>query len=146
MFSFHAQMNVSNVPAHVMKSVDHIIHDLYESQFAEHNVDVQIEVVGALNYTTGIKLRLSFVDSFEDEDVNEWRSIALRYNASGIRTRVNTSSGNIDLNIEYKSTKKTKVNTIWILRTVLALVVSWSYQQLHLIKTERYPFPTEWFE
>lgn len=140
-----SRMNVSNVPARVMKSVDLIIQDLYDSQFAEHNVDLQVDVVGALNYTTGIKLRMTFVDSFEDADVDEWRTIAQQHGATSIRTRVNTSSGNIDLNIEYKSKPTTKVNKIWIARTVLALLASWSYQQLHLLESERYPLPTEWF-
>ena len=57
-------MNVSNVPAHVIQSVEYIIDDLYKSDFAEQNVDLQIDTVGVLNYTTGIKLRLTYVDSF----------------------------------------------------------------------------------
>lgn len=137
-------MNVSNVPARVMQSVEYIMDDLYKSNFAEHNVDLQIDMVGALNYTTGIKLRMTFVDSFEDSDVEEWRTIALDRQASGVRTRVNTSSGNIDLNIEYKSKPATKVNKIWMIRALLLLAASWSYQQLHLLGSERYPLPIEW--
>ena len=138
-------MNVSNVPAHVIQSVEYIIDDLYKSDFAEQNVDLQIDTVGVLNYTTGIKLRLTYVDSFEDEDVVEWRAIAKRHGSSGLKTRVQTSSGNIELNIEYKGKSTTKVNSIWMLRTLLVLVASWSYHQLHLLENERYPFPTEWF-
>ena len=138
-------MNVSNVPARVMQSVEYIIDDLYKSNFAESNVDLQIDILGALNYTTGIKLRLTLVDSFEDEDVEEWKAIALQHQASGIRTRVNTSSGNIDLNIEYKGKVTPKLQKIWMVRTLLLLAASWSYQQLHLLESERYPLPTEWF-
>ena len=138
-------MNVSNVPARVMQSVEFIIDDLYKSNFAESNVDLQIDILGALNYTTGIKLRMSLVDSFEDEDVEEWKTIALQHNASDIRTRVNTSSGNIDLNIEYKSKRAPKLQKIWMVRTLLLLVASWSYQQLHLLQSDRYPSVIEWF-
>lgn len=137
-------MNVSNVPARVTQSVNYIINDLYKSDFADQNVDLQIDILGALNYTTGIKLRLSFVDSFEDDDVEEWKSIAARHNASGVRTRVNTSSGNIDLNIEYKSKVGSHVSKIWMVRMLLAAVASWSYQQLHIMESDRYPLPTEW--
>ena len=138
-------MNIKNVPAHVTQSVQYIIDDLLKSDFAENNVDLQIDVVGALNYTTGVKLRLTFVDSFEDVDVEEWRTIAMRHRSSGIRTRVNTSTGNIDLNIEYKSKPKHSIDTIWIARTALLLAASWSYQQLNLLQSDRYPLPTEWF-
>ena len=139
------QMNVSNVPARVMQSVEYIIDDLYKSNFADSNVDLQIDILGALNYTTGIKLRLSLVDSFEDEDVEEWRAIARQHKASGIRTRVNTSSGDIELNIEYKSISGPSINKLWIARTLLVVAASWSDQQLHLIQSDRYPLPTEWF-
>ena len=138
-------MNVKNIPAHVTQSVDYVIDDLYKSNFAENNVDLQIDVVGALNYTTGVKLRLTYVDSFQDEDVDEWRTIASRHKATGIRTRVNTSSGNIDLNIEYKSTPAKTIDTVWIARSALLLAASWSYHQLHLLQSDRYPFPTELF-
>lgn len=138
-------MNVSNVPARVMQSVEYIIDDLYKSNFAESNVDLQIDILGALNYTTGIKLRLTLVDSFEDEDVEEWKAIARQHQASGIRTRVNTSSGNIDLNIEYKGKATPKLQKIWMVRTLLLVAASWSYQQLHLLESERYPLPIEWF-
>ena len=138
-------MNVKNIPAHVTQCVDYIIDDLYKSDFAENNVDLQIEVVGALNYTTGVKLRLTYVDYFEDADVDEWRHIASQHKSTGIRTRVNTSSGNIDLNIEYKSKPIKSIERIWIARTALLLAASWSYQQLHLLQNERYPLPTEWF-
>ena len=138
-------MNVSNVPARVMQSVEYIIDDLYKSNFAESNVDLQIDILGALNYTTGIKLRLTLVDYFEDEDVDEWKAIACQHQASGLRTRVNTSTGNIDLNIEYKGKVAPKLHKIWMVRTVLLLAGSWSYQQLHLLGSERYPLPTEWF-
>jgi hypothetical protein len=138
-------MNVSNLPAHVIQSVEYIINDIHASDFAENNVDVQIDMVGVLNYTNGVKLRLTFVDSFEDEDVHEWRKIARSHGASDIKTRVHTSSGNIDLNIEYKGPGKTSIPKIWMLRSVLILVASWSYHQLYLLESDRYPSPTEWF-
>jgi hypothetical protein len=128
-----------------MQSVEFIIDDLYKSNFAESNVDLQIDILGALNYTTGIKLRMSLVDSFEDEDVEEWKAIAHQRNASDIRTRVNTSSGNIDLNIEYKSKRAPKLQKIWMVRTLLLLVASWSYQQLHHLQSDRYPSVIELF-
>ncbi len=137
-------MNVSNVPARVMQNVEYIIDDLYKSNFAESNVDLQIDILGALNYTTGIKLRLTLVDLFEDEDVDEWKSIARQHHASGIRTRVNTSSGDIELNIEYKSRKTYSVNKLWLIRTFLVVAAGWSYQQLHRVQNERYPLPIEW--
>ena len=138
-------MNVSNLPAHVIQSVEYIINDIHASEFADNNVDVQIEMVGVLNYTNGVKLRLTYVDSFEDEDVREWRKIARSHGASGIKSRVHTSSGNIDLNIEYKGPGKTSIPKIWMLRSILILVASWSYHQLHLLESDRYPSLTEWF-
>lgn len=138
-------MNVSNLPAHIIQSVEYIINDLHASDFADQNVDVNIDMVGVLNYTMGVKLRLTFVDSFEDDDVCEWRNIARLHGASGIKTRVHTSSGNIDLNIEYKGPGRTYIPKIWMLRSALILVASWSYHQLHQLENGRYPFPTEWF-
>lgn len=138
-------MNISKLPAHVSQSVDYIINDIYDSDFAENNVDVQIDMVGVLNYTNGVKLRLTYVDSFEDDDIHEWRKIAESHGASGIKTRVHTSSGNIDLNIEYKGPGKTSVDKLWMVRSILILVASWSYHQLHLLESDRYPSPTEWF-
>ena len=136
-------MNVSNLPAHVIQSVEYIIAAIHDSEFADNNVDVHIDMVGVLNYTTGVKLRLTFVDSFDDNDVCEWRNIAKLHGASGIKTRVHTSSGNIDLNIEYKGPGKTSIPKIWILRSALLALASWSYHQLHLLENDRYPFPTE---
>lgn len=138
-------MNVSNLPAHIIQSVEHIIHDIHESVFAENNVDVHVDMVGVLNYTMGVKLRLSCVDSVEDDDVHEWRNIAKTHGASGIKTRVHTSSGNIDLNIEYKSPGKTFIPKLWMFRSILILVASWSYHQLHLLASDKYPSPIEWF-
>jgi len=138
-------MNVSNLPAHVSQSVEYIINDIHASYFAENNVDVEINMVGVLNYTTGVKLRLTFVDSFGDDDIHEWQQIARSHGASAIKTRVQTSSGNIDLNIEYKGPGKTSIPKIWMFRSILILVASWSYHQLYLLENDRYPFPTEWF-
>ena len=134
-------MNVPNVPANISTSVNNIVTDLYQSEFADSNVDLQIDVIGALNYKTGYKLRMTFVDSFEDNDVAEWREIARKNGASDIKTRVNTSSGYIDINIEYKSGSTTKISRVWILRAMSILVASWSYQQLHLLNQGRYPLP-----
>ncbi len=133
------------VPAHIKHSVDSIVEGLYESQFAQQNVDLQVDVIGALNYTVGMKLRLSFIDSFHGDDIDEWRDIARVHGATGIRTRVNASSGTVDLNIEYKRSSSKGVPKIWLLRSALLLVASLSYHQLHLLQSERYPLPSEWF-
>ena len=133
------------VPAHIKHSVDNIVQGLYASQFAQQNVDLQVDVVGALNYTVGMKLRLSFIDSFHDEDIDEWRDIANNHGSTGIRTRVNASSGTVDLNIEYKRSSSKGVSKLWLLRSVLLLAASLSYHQLHLIQSDRYPLPSEWF-
>ena len=76
---------------------------------------------------------------------SQWRNIAKTHGASGIKTRVHTSSGNIDLNIEYKGPDRTSISKLWMLRSILILVASWSYHQLHLLESDRYPSPTEWF-
>ena len=132
-------MNVSNLPAHIIQSVEYIINDLHASDFADQNVDVNIDMVGVLNYTMGVKLRLTFVDSFEDDDVCEWRNIARSHGASGIKTRVHTSSGNIDLNIEYK--RRAPGHWTWMIRPAMLALASLSYHQLHNIHAERYPLP-----
>tara|TARA_B100001059_G_scaffold28225_1_gene22895 strand:- start:750 stop:1154 length:405 start_codon:yes stop_codon:yes gene_type:complete len=131
--------------ARITQSVEDIVAALYQSNFAEQNVDLQVDIVGALNYTPGMKLRLSFCDAFGDEDVDEWHAIARSHGATGIRTRVNTSSGVVDLNIEYKRSQHRTVGFQWILRSVLVLMASWSYHQLHQLESSKYPWPTEWF-
>lgn len=133
-------MNVSNpdTAASVKQSVQNIIDALYASEFGQQNVDLRIDMVGVLNYTSGVKLRLNYVDSFDDDDVDSWRSIARQHGAIHLRTKVNTTSGVIDLNIEYK---KRKSNTQWLLRSATLLLAGWSYQQLHLLNQQRYPLP-----
>ena len=124
------------------QSVYKIVADLYASEFAVDNVDLDIQQLGELNYTTGTKLRMTFVDTFEDTDVREWQDIATRNGASGVSVRVNTSTGNIDLNIEYKGTASTKYQ--WLLRSTSLVVTAWSWYQLHLLVPDRYPLPTGW--
>ena len=137
-------MNVPTLPAEISQSVDHIINDLYDSNFGHNNVDLQIDIVGVLNYTVGMKLRLTFVDSFEDDDIKEWQDISRSRGAYSIKTKINTSSGNIDLNIEYKGLDQ-KINyKPWIWRTLLLFLMSWSYHQLHLLASEKYPLPIVW--
>lgn len=138
-------MNVARpqTAAAIKQSVQHIIDALYASEFAQTNVDVQIDTIGILNYTIGVKLRLSYVDTFDDDDVKSWRAIAEHHGATGLKIRVNTSSGDIDLNIEYK--KKT-VKSQWLLRSAMLLLATWSYQQLHIMNEVRYPLPIEWSE
>ena len=133
-------MNVSqpDTAAAVKQSVQHIIDAIYASEFGQRNVDLSIDMIGVLNYTSGVKLRLSYVDEFDDDDVASWRSIAKHHGAHHLKTKVNTNSGDIDLNIEYK---KRKTKTQWLLRSAMLLLASWSYQQLHLINQQRYPLP-----
>lgn len=135
-------MNIPNTSAKISTSVQHIVADLYASEFAENNVDLTIDVMGVLNYTTGMKLRLTFVDSFDDDDVVEWKEIAYKRGATQLTTRVNTSSGHIDLNIEYKGVVGRSLNLKWLTRVGSLILASWSYHQLHLLNHERYPFPT----
>jgi len=135
-------MNVHNTPANISTSVHNIVADLHASEFADANVDLQIDTMGVLNYTVGMKLRMTFVDSFNDDDIAEWREIARRHGAKNLTTRVNTSSGHIDLNIEYKGgSSSSKISTKWLLRAASIIVAGWSFQQLHLLNPERYPFP-----
>ncbi len=135
-------MNISNptLPAHIKQSANNIVDALYESNFAQNNVDLNIDVIGILNYTTGVKLRLTFMDTFQDEDVDEWRSIARQYGATGLKTKVDTSTGNIDMNIEYK--RHVYFSKIWMIRSALIALASLSYHQLHLLHGERYPLPS----
>lgn len=135
-------MNISNpsLPAHIKQSAQNIIDELSQSNFAEQNVDLQIDLVGILNYTTGVKLRMAFLDSFEDSDVDEWRSISLRHGATNVTTRVDTSSGNIDLNIEYKRRKQS--SNKWMVRSLMLVLISWSYHQLNQLNQLRYPLPS----
>ena len=60
----------------IEQSVKNIIAGLYDSDFAAENVDLTIEDIGKLNYSLGRKLRLKFVDNFENDDIEEWRLIA----------------------------------------------------------------------
>lgn len=137
------EMNVPTASAKIRQCTDRIIGDLMRSDFASHNVDLQIEIVGVLNYTEGYKIRFTYVDSFEDRDVLEWREIAALHGAKNVNTRVNTSSGHIDLNIEYKGpTGSFKFNKLWLLRVCSLMVASWSYQQLHLLNERQYPWPS----
>jgi len=135
-------MNISNptLPAHIKQSAHNIVDALYESNFAHNNVDLNIDVIGILNYTTGVKLRFTFADTFLDDDVDEWRVIARQYGASGIKTKVDTSTGNIDMNIEYK--RRGAFSKIWMIRSALVALASFSYHQLHLLNVERYPLPS----
>ena len=87
-------MNVPNTPANIGRSVENIVADLHISEFADANVDLNIDIMGVLNYTSGMKLRLTFVDEY----MEEWRAIAIKNGASGIKTKVNTGSGHIDNN------------------------------------------------
>lgn len=134
-------MNISNptLPAHVKQSTQNIVDNLYSTKFADRNVDLQIDFVGILNYTTGAKIRMTFVDSFGDEDIDEWRKIAHLHGASNVKTKVDTSTGNVDLNIEYK--RRSGHDWSWIKRPVLLVLASLSYHQLHLIHAQRYPLP-----
>lgn len=134
-------MPVSNpvLSNNLQKSCNNIIDDLYNSSVVDENVDASIEFVGILNYTAGVKLRMTYIDEFTDSDVDEWRAIALGHGADNLTTRVDTSSGQIYLNIEYK--RNVQVSKIWILRSLALLAVSWSYHHLHTLHQERYPLP-----
>jgi len=87
-------MNVPNTPANIGRSVENIVADLHNSEFVDTNVDLNIDIMDVLNYTSGMKLRLTFVDEY----MEEWRAIAIKNGASGIKTKVNTGSGHIDNN------------------------------------------------
>lgn len=135
-------MNIPNNSAKISNSVENIINDLYDSEFASNNVDLNVEALGVLNYTSGMKLRLTFVDSFNDDDVSEWKEIVYKHGASHLSVKCNTSSGEIDLNIEYKGIVSKTLDIKWIARIGSLLLASWSYHQLHLLNQERYPFPS----
>ena len=135
-------MNIPNTSAKISTSVQNIMTDLYASDFAQNNVDLSIDAMGVLNYTSGMKLRLTYVDFFDDNDIAEWKEIASRHGATQLTTRVSTSSGHIDLNIEYKGIDKSLLNIKWLTELGSILLISWSYHQLHLLNHERYPFPT----
>jgi hypothetical protein len=125
------------------QSISSIISDLYESDFASDNVDLDIQQLGDLNYTIGKKLRMTFVDTFEDTDVDEWRIIASKNGASDICVKVNTSTGHIDLNIEYKRQNVSGNKKQWILKSTSLIMAMWSWYHLHLLVPERYPLPIE---
>lgn len=126
------------------QSIHKIVDDIYASDFAADNVDLNIQQLGELNYTLGTKLRMNYVDTFEDTDVNEWRAIAVNNGATGICVRVNTSTGNIDLNIEYKRTSSNFNTKTWLLRSTSLAMAAWSWYQLHALVPDRYPLPTGW--
>jgi len=122
------------------QSIKNIIDCLYDSDFAAENVDLTIEDVGNLNYSLGRKLRLRFVDSFENDDVEEWGAIA-RENGAQLTFSMNTSNGNIDLNIEFEYIKKTKprINPTWLAKfSISVLTAAWSYNRLNQLNPERY--------
>ena len=121
------------------KLVANIIDNIYQTDFADHNADLSIDMVGYLNYTKGVKLRFTFVDSFNDDDVKKWKEISRQFGATGTKVKVNTSDGSIDLNIEYKRVSYN--SKIWIVRALAILVATWSYQQLHQLQPLRYPIP-----
>ena len=52
-------MNVPTASAKIRQCTERIISDLLTSEFAEKNEDLQIEVVGVLNYTDGMKIRFT---------------------------------------------------------------------------------------
>lgn len=120
------------------RSIQQIVDELYKTNFAEDNVDLNIQEMGQLNYTIGKKLRMTFVDTFQDTDVNEWRAIAMKNGASGACVRVQTSTGNIDLNIEYKG-PSIRYSKKWIIRTLTMITAAWSWYQLHLLTPDKYP-------
>ena len=128
---------------HIDQSIASIMTDLYKSEFAEENVDLDIQQLGELNYTLGQKLRMTFVDTFEDTDVDEWRTIAAQNGAMGLSVKVNTSTGHIDLNIEYKRQSVSSNKTQWILKSTSLIMVAWSWYHLHLLVPERYPLLIE---
>jgi hypothetical protein len=122
------------------QTIKNIIDGLYDSDFAAENVDLSIEDVGELNYSLGRKLRMKFVDSFEKDDVQEWEDIAYEHGAQ-LSFAMNTSNGNIDLNIEFEYIKKTKprINPTWLVRfSISVLTAAWSYNQLNQLNPERY--------
>ena len=126
------------------QSLHKIVEELYASDFAEDNVDLDIQQLGELNYTVGTKLRMKFVDTFEDTDVTSWREIAVKNGATGICVRVNTSAGTIDLNIEYKRTTSSSSTKQWLLRSTSLAMAAWSWYQLHALVPDRYPLPIGW--
>lgn len=128
----------------VTQSIQKIVDDIYQTEFADKNVDVDIQVMGALNYVAGAKLRLTFVDTFNDADVAQWNVIARRHGATRVKTHVRTSRGEIDLNIEYKGRASPKKGR-WLFRSAMIAVAAISYLQLHQIQAARYPLPSEWF-
>jgi hypothetical protein len=126
----------------IEQSVKNIIDSIYDSEFAADNVDLVIEDVGELNYSLGRKLRLKFVDNFENDDIEEWQLIAREHGAQ-LSFSMNTSNGNIDLNIEFEYIKKTKsINPTWLAKLSVAFAaMAFSYQQLNLLNPQRYQIP-----
>jgi len=122
------------------QSIKNIIDGLYDSDFAAENVDLSIEDIGELNYSVGRKLRMNFVDSFEKDDVQEWEAIAHEHGAQ-LSFAMNTSNGNIDLNIEFEYIKKNKprINPTWLAKfSISVLTAAWSYNRLNQLNPERY--------
>jgi citrate lyase gamma subunit len=127
----------------IEQSISSIVSDLYATDFASDNVDLDIQQLGQLNYTIGQKLRMTFVDTFEDTDVDEWRTIAKKNGAMDICVKVNTSTGHIDLNIEYKRQNVPSNKGQWILKSTSLIMAAWSWYHLNLLVPERYPLPIE---
>lgn len=140
-------MNISspNLPGHIKKSLSNIIEELNQSGLADRNADLEIDVLGVLSYTMGAKLRLSYIDDINDQDICEWNYIARQNGAVNVTSRVNTNKGQIQLNIEYKSAKDHSTNkTLWIFRAAMTSLAMLSYYQLHSLNHDKYPFPIEW--
>lgn len=129
----------------VSESIQQIVNEIYESDFAAKNVDVDIQIIGALNYTPGAKLRMTYVDAFSDADVEDWTRIARRNGATRLKTQVRTSRGEIDLNIEYKGRAHAR-NGRWLFRSAMMVIAAMSYLQLHHLQQDKYPLPNGWFE
>lgn len=128
----------------VSESIQEIVNEIYASEFAEENADLDIQVLGALNYAPGAKLRMTYVDMFNDADISEWEDIARRHGATRLKTQVRTSRGEIDLNIEYKGRAHSR-NGRWLFRSAMMAIAAVSYLQLHQLQESRYPLPNEWF-
>jgi|TARA_B110000208_G_scaffold168448_1_gene208601 hypothetical protein len=128
----------------IEQSIQTIIEELYDSKFASENVDLNIEDVGNLNYCLGKKLRLRYVDLFENDDVQEWEQIA-QGNGAHLSYGVNTSTGHIDLNLEFEYIKTKaphSVTTTWLIKLSMTIAtVVWSYQQLNQTNPSKYGLP-----
>lgn len=140
--SFFAKMNISSpqLSVHIKQSLSNIVEALYKSALADRNADLHVEMVGVLSYTQGAKLRLSYVDNIDDQDMCEWTYIAEQYGAKRVDATIQTGSAQIELNIEYKGVQPPKTK-LWIFRTVLLAIATVSYYHLHQFESQKYPFP-----